>query len=147
MSSASHVYRLGKMNGVSLLMFSRYYNDPTDSGFVYYNAKNLIASQTFIAGKLTFNSSYSASIGDHNDLYTYDQGLSYNGNLFSIGFGAKYNDLNHRLTKFGYYTNGNLSIPKIKIDINASFEHGFLPGLNQTLINSDFGRLTFVKHF
>lgn len=147
MTSASHVYRMGNMNAVSLLMFSRYYNDPSDSGFVYYNAKNLIASQTFITGKLTFNSSYSASVGDHNDLYTYDQGASFNGNLFSIGFGMKYNDLNHSLTKLGYYTNGNLSIPKIKIDINASFEHGFLPGLNQTLINSDFGRITFVKHF
>jgi hypothetical protein len=147
LTSVSHVYRLGKLNGISLLMFSRYYNDPSDSGFVYYNAKNLHASQTFVAGKLTSNSSYSASIGDHNDLYTYDQGLTYNGSHFSIGFGMKYNDLNHTLTRLGYYSSGNVSINRLKIDLNASFEHGFLPGLNQTLINSDFGRITFIKHF
>jgi hypothetical protein len=147
LTSASHVYRIGNLNGISLLMFSRYYNDPSDSGFVYYNAKNLHATQTFVAGKFTSNSSYTASIGDHNDLYTYDQGLAYNGKHFSIGFGLKYNDLNHALTRLGYYTNGNVSISRLKIDINASFEHGFLPGLDQTLINSDFGRITFVKHF
>lgn len=147
LTSASHVYRIGNLNGISLLMFSRYYNDPSDSGFVYYNAKSLHASQSFIAGKFTSNSSYSASIGDHNDLYTYDQGFAYNGNNFSFGAGMKYNDLNHTLTRMGYYTNGNVSMNRLKIDINASFEHGFLPGLNQRLINSDFGRITFIKHF
>jgi hypothetical protein len=147
MASATHFYHIGNSYTSTLVMYSRYYNDKVDTSFIYYNARNFHLAQSVMGKYLTFNSSFSISKGIDNNLYTYESGLTYSKKSFSIGVGGKYNDLKYSVSKMGYYGSGSYEFKRLHLDLSFSFEHGFLPGMYQTLVNNDFGRVTLLKRF
>lgn len=147
MSSASHFYKIGSVRATSLAMYSRYYNSVADTGFVYFNAKNYYASQSLMVKKIAFNAAFSLSLSERDQLYTCEGGVQYEQNSFMIGATLKYNSLNSTVRRFGYAAQAGCQFPKIQCGLNVSFEHGFLPGFNHTLINNDFGRITVYKKF
>jgi hypothetical protein len=146
-TTASHFYKVKKVNVSSIAVYSRFYNSGSDSGFVYYNARNLHASQTFSSGRFLSTSTISIMKSPSVNFYTYEEGVTWIRTLFSAGIGAKYSVLNHSNRKIGGYANGNIQLKKVNADLSLSFEHGFLPGLNQSLIANDIGRVTIIKRF
>jgi hypothetical protein len=145
--SASHFYRVKGLYASTVLLASRYFNKGSDSGFVYYNATNLLLTHHFMGKHCRWNSSVLWSTSTAYSLLTLDQGLQYQlHRRLSMGGGLKYNRLADVVTRLGYYLNMNLQIPGIG-DFSLSGEHGFLPGINNALLRNDMGRITYLKNF
>lgn len=140
----NHTYKLGLANAVSAVVFNRFYNDSKDSGFVYYNAQNLLCNQNIIFEK------FSANIGvshTQNTQYVLDVMSAGITKIFlnrnSLGGGIKLNHLNTLENKFGYYLNVNLRISKFGM-LNVTGESGHLPGIGNTLVRNDFFNVGFT---
>jgi hypothetical protein len=146
-ATGSHSFKAGKLYATSLAMYSRFYNSGHDSGFVYYNAKNIHLNQSFTNGRLISNSTVTIMMSEYDDLYTYEQGVNVSRPVFSFGAGLKYVDLNHVQKKMGVYGNSTIALKKFQADINLSFEHGYLPGSNHNLVANDMGRILIIKRF
>jgi hypothetical protein len=146
-STASHYFKLGKFYATSLAMYSRFYNSSTDTGFIYYNSKNIHLNQSFTSGRFMSNSTFTMMVSPGDQLYTCDQGITFIRSFFTWGVGMKYSDLNHTNRKMGIYGSGTMEFRKLNTDVNLSFEHGYLPGSDHNLVANDMGRIMIVKRF
>ncbi len=146
-STASHYFKLGKFYATSLAMYSRFYNSSTDTGFIYYNSKNIHLNQSITAGKFMSNTTFTMMTSPEDQLYTYDQGVTITRSFVTWTAGLKYSDLNHKQKKLGIYGSGTIEFRKLHADVNLSFEHGYLPGSDHNLVPNDMGRIMIVKRF
>jgi hypothetical protein len=145
--SAYHTYRISQLTTATTVMYNRFFNSGSDTGFIYYNSNNTYCMQQF------FFSRFTAGIGasfTQNPSYKYivlDENVQWHiGSRGSLGFGVKINNLNQVFTKLGGYVNANIRINK-KDMIYISYEKGYLPGWNKGLIRSEFASVQFTKMF
>jgi len=146
--SASHFYKYHHVQFNSTLVYTQFYNKSSDSGFVYFNTRNVLFSQAAFIGKLDLQFNFSAAANSNYHLYVLEQHTNYRIKAWlALGAGIKYN----RQTVFnseqwGYAGNAKIKIPMFG-DLQLMFDKGFLPGANRQLVENKMGRLTYFKTF
>jgi hypothetical protein len=147
-ASAGYYYKIKDVQLNSYLVFSRFYNESGDSGFVYYNSKNLLLSHSiFLTGfSTTLNASLSTST-DYN-IYSIENNNQVTiSKRIAIGGGVKL--FRYSLTpslQWGYNGNVTINIPGLG-QLQFLMDRGFIPGLSRQLVENKMGRLTYYKTF
>lgn len=148
MGSAGYFYKISNAQLSSYLVYSRFYNEADDSGFIYYNSKNLLLSQSVNFNRVSLMVNASFSTGTDYNIYTIENNAQFNINkIISVGGGVKmikYSLLS--AMQFGYNTDLTLKIPKLG-DIQFIMDKGFIPGINRQLMENNMGRLIYYKTF
>jgi hypothetical protein len=142
-----HQYAVKQLRMATTVMWNRFYNDNTDTGFVYYNAVNSYLMQSFFFKAFTANIGASHTKNGSYTLQVLDgyiqPGL---GRLGEVGVGIKINNMNQSEIKAGAYVNASIHIHKQDV-LMLSYEHGYLPGISGTLVRNVIGSVQFIKTF
>ncbi len=142
-----HVYPVRQLKMATTIMFNKFYNNQTDTGFLYYNATNSYFTQTFYFNSFTANAGISYTKNSNYTLQVLDGGVQPNIPKFgTLGIGIKINNLNNTLIKAGGYVSANIRVFKQDM-LFLSYEHGYLPGNKQGLVRNEMGTIQFVKTF
>lgn len=142
-----HTYKLGKLPTSSTIMFNKFFNTQSDSGYIYFNSTNVYWTQQFMFSRFNANVGASFSKNGTYQLTVLEEGFQIPVNkLFSLGFGTKVNALNSEEVKAGGFLNTNIRIFK-QDNIFLSYERGYLPGFNQGLVRNEMASVQFVKTF
>jgi hypothetical protein len=146
--NVTHTYNMQRIMMNSALVYTQFYNRSTDSGFVYFNTKNLLLSQSAFMQQFTLQANASGAFNQDYKLYTMEGRALYNINKYiSIGGGLKYNyQTSYNIEQLGYSAETTLQIPKLG-QIQFSAEKGFIPGMNKQLVPNNTGRATYFKTF
>ena len=140
-------YRIGIAPSSSSLMYNRFYNNMTDTGFAYYNAANIFFSQMVAFTYYTMNMAVSQSKSRDYELNVLDVGLQAKlGKLGRAGFGVKVNNFNKKETKTSVYGSLQLNLRRWGV-LNMVYDDGFIPGSNKTFIKNDMFNLVFTQSF
>lgn len=142
-----HLYKVSGVRTASTVMYNKFYNSSSDTGFIYYNATNFYYTQHFFFK--TFNTHIGASHTKNSgySLTVLDGGIQPNiKDRGAIGIGVRVNSFNSQLVKVGGYVNANIRINKQDI-IYLNYEHGYLPGYSQQLVRNEMANIQFVKNF
>jgi len=148
LANASYYYQVKAAQLSTYLVYSQFYNQASDSGFVYFNSKNLLLSQYLTINRWSILVNLSESINTGYNIYTVENNDQFTVNRFlSVGAGIKRirNSLVNDL-QWGYSGNLTLRIPKLG-DIQLMMDKGYIPGLNHQLVENRLGRLTYFKTF
>ncbi|MBO9204516.1 MULTISPECIES: hypothetical protein [Niastella] len=146
--NVTHTYKVRDLMMNSALVYTQFYNRSTDSGFVYFNTKNLLLSQAVFINQLTLQTNASGAFNQDYRLYTLEQRATYNINKYvMIGAGLKYNyQTTYKIEQLGYSAETTFQVPKLG-QIQFSAEKGFIPGMNKQLVPNNTGRATYFKTF
>ena len=146
--NVTHSYKVNQVMMNSVLVYTQFYNRSTDSGFVYFNTKNLLLSQSAFVNQLTLQTNASGAFNQDYRLYTVEGRAAYNLNKYvMIGAGVKYNyQTTYNIEQLGYSAETSFQIPKLG-QIQFSAEKGFIPGMNKQLVPNNTGRATYFKTF
>ncbi len=146
--NVTHSYSIHRLMMNSAMVYTQFYNRSTDSGFVYFNTKNLLLSQSAFIQQLTLQANASGAFNQDYKLYTLEGKALYNINKYiAVGGGIKYNyQTEFNIEQLGYSAETSLQIPKVG-QIQFSAEKGFIPGMNKQLVPNNTGRATYFKTF
>jgi hypothetical protein len=146
--NVTHSYKVNQVMMNSVGVYTQFYNRSTDSGFVYFNTKNLLLSQSAFINQLTLQTNASGAFNQDYRLYTLEGRAAYNVNKYvMIGAGVKYNyQTTYNIEQLGYSAETTFQIPRLG-QIQFSAEKGFIPGMNKQLVPNNTGRATYFKTF
>ncbi|HEU4470105.1 MAG TPA: hypothetical protein VFR58_03400, partial [Flavisolibacter sp.] len=146
-ATLNHQYKLGLASAVSVLSFSRFFNESSDSGFIYYNARNYYLNQHFQFLSYTANLNITRTISRDYTLTIMETGLSARvWKSSQLGMGVKINQLDGRQLRTGFYGNTRIAIPKLG-ELSAWAEKTWLPGWKGELIKNAFYNIGFTRFF
>lgn len=147
-ASAGYFYKLAAAQLSSFLFYNRFYNTANDSGFVYYNSKNILFNQNIQYNRITVAINASISLNNDYNINTIENTTQLDiSKLISAGGGVKI--IKHSLQASPYWGySGNLTLRISKLgDIQLMMDKGFIPGLNRALTENKMGRLIYYKTF
>lgn len=145
--SLLYPYKFKDISMSSSVMYNRYFNKSTDSGFVFYKGINYSVNQSIQINKVQAQGAYSYNNQADIKYYTLDANGDYSfKKVFKIGGGIKYN---HVLSGENYWGR------TIRIGgdfkqfggLQLSYEKSYLPTIQQTLTQVEIGRLSWYKFF
>jgi len=147
-ANVSQAYKTNGISMLTMLMYTQFYNKVTDTGFVYYNTKNLLVSHSIFLGRLNTQSQFSAAMSVAYNLYVLDDKADYRlTSWLTLGAGVKYNvQTVYNIRQWGYSGNAAFLVPKIG-EFRFTADKGFIPGNNRQLVVNKTGRLTYSKVF
>lgn len=148
MGTASHFYHYRHVQFNTMLVYTQFYNKSSDSGFVYFNTKNLLLSQAAFFGKVNLQLNLSAAANTSYHLYVVEENLNYAlSKWLSLGGGLKYNKQTvFNIEQWGYAGNMKIRIPLLG-SLQLMMDKGFVPGPDKQLVPNNMGRLTYLKTF
>jgi hypothetical protein len=142
----SYTYKKLRMN--SSLLYNQFYNRGTDSGFVLYNAKNILYSHQINWGKVNSQTDVQYSTQPGLAYWMFQQRLDMTiGKKVSVGAGLK-NDL---LPSDGTsYWGGSLQI-QVQVNkvggLRMQYSKDYLPNGSNGLAPYNWGRINWIKVF
>jgi hypothetical protein len=147
-ANSGYYYHIHSVLLSSYIVFSKFYNAANDSGFVYFNSKNFLISETAVIkgvslglnGSISVNTGYTIYTIENNDQFIVSSLLSIGGGLKAI----KQTLLADLL--WGYSGNIRLNFTKLG-EIQLMLDKGFIPGLNRKLATNNMGRISYFKTF
>lgn len=146
-TSISHQYRLNSARLASSFMMYRFYNTAADTGFAYYNALNIFFNQLFTFSRFSLNAGVNHMVNRDYELSVLSGGIELPLPAQSnISFGFKVNNFNRVISKTSTYGTLQLSIKKLGI-LTATYETGYLPGINRQFIKNDQMIFSFTQIF
>jgi hypothetical protein len=130
------------------LVYTEFYNSSSDSGFTYFDTRNLLISQSVFLNKFTLQLNASGASNQDYQLYTLEGKVQHTLNKFlTVGAGIKYNKQTvYDIEQLGYSAEATLRINRLG-QIQFSADKGFIPGMNKELVPDNTGRLTYFKTF
>jgi hypothetical protein len=142
----SYVYHHLMMN--TTLVYTQFYNRSVDSGFTYFNTRNLMLSQTLFLNKFTFQVSGTAAANQDYQLYTLEGKAQHTfSKVLTLGAGIKYNKQTvYNIEQLGYSAEASLKLNRLG-QIQLLADKGFVPGMDKRLVPDNTGRLTYYKTF
>ncbi len=147
-SYVSHFYnfRHTKMN--TYFSFSKFYNRQNDSGFIYFNTKNLLLSHTVFLKRFTLTQTLADAVNPDYQLYSISSAMQLKlNNIIQFGCGLKYTKQTIIANKLiGYNANILLKIKKLG-DFQFFAEKGYIPGPSRQLVQNNVGRFSYFKIF
>ena len=146
-ATAYHQYKILESKGVSTVMYSKFYNTNSDSGFIYFNASNIFINQIFYFKRYNISINVTHSTNKNYELNVMDENIQIPfSKIGSILFGVKINNLNSIETKTGIY--GNIQLTFLKNStISFQYENGYIPGVQGTLVKNSIGSIQLFKSF
>jgi hypothetical protein len=146
-ASISHFYKIGQQRLSTSVIYTKFYNTNSDSGFIYYNSNNLYIIHSLFFNHFTTGVTISHS---QNSDYNYNV-MEGNFNVLvskrsSLGGGIKINNLYHTETKLGGYGSANISITKKDV-VHLRFEDGYLPGNGNRLVGNTMANISYTRMF
>jgi len=146
-ATAFHGYQVRQLKMATTIMFNKFYNNQSDTGFLYYNATNSYFVQTFYFNSFTATAGISYTKNSNYTLQVLDGGIQPNIPKFgTVGMGIRINNLNNTEIKAGGYVSANIRILKHDM-LFITYEHGYLPGNKHGLVRNEMGTIQFVKTF
>ena len=148
--TVAHNYRFKKIWMNSMVVYSRFYNSSTDTGFLFYNATSLMLQQTVHLGRFSLQGGYTNSMQSSSHLQTGEFTLTHNGvKGLTIEAGGKYNVISGKSEDkiLGYH--GRLSYTYKKLGtIMLSYDNSVLPVWGQErLMPVSTGNLKLIRQF
>lgn len=147
--SVSHFYKLGNKRASTNIVYTRFFNGSSDTGFIYYNSVNLYIAQSIFFRDFTSTVALSHS---QNTGYQYNV-LEGNVNIplgkrAGAGVGAKLNNLNNMYTGVGGFVDANIGFDA-RDKLSVHLEKGYLPGSGTAakLVPNVLGTISFMKTF
>jgi hypothetical protein len=130
------------------LVYTQFYNRAADSGFTYFNTRNLMLSHSVFLDKFTFQFNVSMASNQDYQLYTTEGKVQHAiGRSLSLGAGIKYNKQTvYNIDQLGYSAEATIRLNRLG-QIQFSADKGFIPGMNKQLVSDNTGRLTYLKTF
>jgi hypothetical protein len=146
--TAVHTYKYRGIMMNSMLTYSRFYNRQTDSSFVYFNSRNLLASHTVFLKQFTLDGQASASLTEEYALYGLTGEVSWKPNSWlEIGGALKYNRQSvYNIQQWGYGGHSRINIPRVG-EVALLADKSFMPGAGRRLVSNNTGRLTYTRIF
>ncbi|MES1249174.1 MAG: hypothetical protein ABUL46_00745, partial [Chitinophaga rupis] len=144
----THSYSYHKILMNTAIVYTQFYNRASDSGFTYFNTRNLMLSQSVFLN--TFNLQLNASGAANQDyqLYTLEGKAQHTfSKILTLGAGIKYNkQTTYNIEQMGYSAEAILHLNKLG-QLQFSADKGFIPGMDKQLVPDNTGRLTYLKTF
>jgi hypothetical protein len=144
-SSVTHMYKLGDKQATTSIVYSRFYNNASDSSFTYYNAKNVYYTQSIAFDYYTLVLGISHSKSQEFELNVFDGFFNFkvrkNG---SVGLGFKISDFNKLYSRLGPYGSVKFALGRLGI-VSLSYDNGFIPTRNHTFIANTMMNVGFLK--
>jgi len=145
--SVVYSYIIKGLSMNSSLVYNRYTNEATDSGFIAYKGVNYYASQIFLFKKLQLQGGYAYSKQPQLQFYTIETSADYVlRNWLSIGVGAKYNDISGGKNYWGERIQLSVGLKQFGT-VQLQYDKSYLPTINQTLYPVEIGRVSYYKNF
>lgn len=142
-----HSYTIKQLRMASTVMLNKFYNNNSDTSFLYYNATNSYLLQSFFFNSFAAHVGVSYTKNNNYRLQVLDGCVQPNiPKLGTIGVGVKINNLNNAEIKAGAYVTANIRVYKQDM-ILISYEHGYLPGSHSGLVRNEMGTVQFIKTF
>jgi hypothetical protein len=146
--NATYTYTYKGIMMNSMLSYSRFYNRQTDTAFVYFNSKNIMAGHTLFLKRFTIAGQASAALTEDYSVYGLTGETTWKMlDWFEIGGALKYNHQSqtHHI-QWGYGGNARINIQRIG-EIAVRVDKSYLPGPNKQLVSNNTGRLTYTRIF
>ncbi|MCW3463661.1 hypothetical protein [Chitinophaga nivalis] len=146
--TASHFYKYRQTTMNTVLSYSQFYNRKTDSNFVYFNSRNLIANHTVFLSRFTLNGMLSAAVNEEYALYGVSGDVTCRlKKWLEVGGGLKYNQQTvYNIRQLGYVANARVQVPYFG-EVALMADKGFVPGAEKKLVPNNTGRLTYTRIF
>ena len=147
-ASVFHNYNIGTSRNTSSLVYTRLNNTSKDSGFIYFNAKNILFNQSFDFSSFIVNSGFSYTANGAFKLTVLQAGLSHKlFGISAINYGFKLNRLNDIADlKFGFFGSSKINIPRIG-EFNISMDRNYLPNEINKLSKYEYFMVGFSRYF
>jgi hypothetical protein len=141
-------YHFQKLLMNTTVVYTQFYNKNSDSGFTYFDTRNLMLSQTVFLNKFTVQLNASGADNQTYQLYTLEGKVQHSiGKFLTVGAGIKYNKQTvYDIEQYGYSAEFGLRLNRLG-QIQFRAEKGFIPGMNKVLVPDNTGRLTYIKSF
>lgn len=148
MGNMTESYKWHELLMNTTVVYTQFYNKASDSGFTYFNTRNLMVSQTVFLNKLTVQMNASGATNQDYQLYTLEGKVQHTlNNWLTVGGGVKYNRQTvYTIDQLGYSAETTLKLNRLG-QIQFSADKGFIPGMNKRLVPDNTGRLTYFKTF
>ena len=147
--SISHFYKLGDKRASTNLVYTRFFNGSSDTGFIYYNSTNLYIAQSIFFRDFTstLGLSHSQNMGYRYNVLEGNVSVPL-GKKMSAGLGAKLNNLNETYTGVGGFADASFGFDD-RDKLTVHFEKGYLPGSGSApkLVANTLGMVSFIKTF
>lgn len=130
------------------VVYTQFYNRSADSGFTYFNTRNLLLSQSIFLSKFTLQFNATGATNEDYQLYTLEGKVQHTvSKWLTVGAGIKYNRQTvYDIDQLGYSAEATLRLNRLG-QIQFSADKGFIPGMNKVLVPDNTGRLTYFKTF
>ena len=141
----SYFYNRIRMN--SSIIYNRYFNKATDSGFVLNKGINYYALQTIFLKKMQLKAGYAFTSQQEISFYTFESAADYSiKSILKLGAGLKYNQVISGKVYIGQQVLINLNYKQLG-GLTIQYEKSFLPTFSNTLIPIEMGRISWFKTF
>ena len=145
--SLSYSYPFKNIRMNSLLVYNRYFNKATDSGFVMNKGISYYGMQTFYFKKFQLQAgfAYNSQVGltysttEASCDYSFRQSLKF-------GVGAKYNKVAGGAVSWGERAQLMIEVPTLG-RLQFQYEKSYLPTTSYTLFPVEIGRVSWYKYF
>jgi hypothetical protein len=145
--SVVYPYTAKRINMISSIVYNRFLNKASDSGFIYNRGISYTITQGVLLKKLQTQVSFSFNEQPELKYITAEGQADYTANSkFKIGAGLKYNETSTNSTYIGY--RGMLGIEvRFLGGLQFQYEKSYLPAPSGKLIPMETGRLSWLKIF
>lgn len=146
--NVTHSYSVDHLLMNTALVYTQFYNRQSDSGFTYFNTRNLMLSQAFFLNRFTLQFNASGASNQDYQLYLLEGKVQHTiSRVLALGAGLKYNkQTEYNISQLGYSAEATVRIDKLG-QLQLSADKGFVPGMNKRLVPDNTGRLTYFKTF
>jgi hypothetical protein len=145
-ATANHYYKLGTQQSTTIV-FTKFFNTATDTGFAYFNASNILIAQNFFFKSFSALAGYSQTRNRDYMLNVLEGNIEVPvGNILTVGIGSKVNSLNNSDVKVGYSGKFNLRSGMLN-GLYLTYEKGYLSSKKGQLVSNDFLNIGITKSF
>jgi hypothetical protein len=142
-----HHYRVGDMKAATTMVFTKFYNNAADTGFLYFNAANVFVNQLLHFSRFTASVNITHSTNKNYELNVLDESIQVPvKRIGSILGGVKINHLNRQRSMVGLYGNIQFSFLRNTV-VSIVYDDGFIPGINGKLIKNTIASVQVSKSF
>lgn len=126
----------------------QFYNRQPDSGFIYFNTKNVQLNHSMYFKRFTLQCNLSGAANNYYNLYAIGGSIQYKvQNWLRLGGGIKYNRQDiMRNALVGGSVNVQVNIKQLG-QFDMVYDKGFIPGVSRNLVPNETGRITYYKIF
>ena len=148
LASLTYNYKIGSLQVSSNLIGSQFVNHASDTGFLYFNSRNILFNHYFLFPRLTYSIALTSNSSTGRTLNSIENTIQFSCfNWLSVGAGLKYHYGTMTSSPlWGGSSNISLRIKKLG-ELVLSADKGYLPGPQRNLVENNYGRLTYYINF